>query len=153
MTAAWARFSLANGGCTAAQKTQIEADGLLLATRVRLALTGKLDADMAAKWGTMLSTVGLQNTYRTSQRFGGGIALARELLSYGDATAYIVINFAQGVHAMGARLTSTTCDFFDPNVGLSREETQVAFTSAMVGLMSGYNGWTVNTTHIWTLTA
>jgi hypothetical protein len=99
----------------------------------------------------MLSTVGLKNTYKTSQKFGDGGALAAELLKYGDATAYIVINFSQGAHAMGARLTSTTCDFFDPNVGLLREDTQDAFKSAMTGSMKDYSGWTGNNTHIWTL--
>jgi hypothetical protein len=153
MTAAWARFSLRHSGCTAANKSQVEADGLLLATRVRLALTGKLDADRGAQWETMLSTIGLQNTHRTSRRFGGGIALATELIKYGDATAYIVITFDGGVHAMGARVTSATFDFFDPNVGLLRVDTRVGFTSAMVDGMRMYTGWTTRDTHVWTLNA
>ena len=153
MTAAWARFSLASNGCTKASKSQVEADGLLLATRVRLALTGKLDASTGAQWGTMLSTVGLRNTHRVSQRFASGSALAAELLRYGNATAYIVITFDGGGHAMGARLTSTVCDFFDPNVGLTREDSPAAFTTTVANIMQKYNGWTSRDTHIWTLAA
>lgn len=152
MTAAWARHSLTNGGCSAAQKTQVEADGLLLATRVRLILTGKLATTPGESWGRMLSTVGLKNVFRAGKAFGGPIDLADELKTYGDATSYIVIRFRGGVHAMGARVTGTTCDLFDPNVGLKREESQETFTTAVTDRMASYPGWTGNVTYVWTLT-
>jgi hypothetical protein len=151
MTAAWARLSLQNNGCSAGDKTQIEAGGLLLATRVRLSLTGILDATTAVQWTTMLSTIGLTPTYRTSKAFGGSIGLGSELLKYGSATAYIVITFAGGIHAMGARVSPTTCDFFDPNTGLNRDNTPGAFLASMNQRMQGYQGWMTNQTHIWTL--
>lgn len=151
MTAAWARLSLQKDGCTTGDKTQVEAGGLLLATRVRLALTGALDADRGAQWTTMLSSIGLTPTHRASKTFGGSIALGNELLKYGSATAYIVIPFAGGGHAMGARMSGTACDFFDPNTGLSRDETPVAFLASMTERMQGYTGWMNNATHIWTL--
>jgi len=93
------------------------------------------------------------NTYKSGQKFGDGTALATELLQYGNATAYIVITFDSGRHAIGVRLTSSTCDFFDPNAGLTRYDTNAAFKSAMVQNMKGYTGWTNNNTFIWTLSA
>lgn len=157
MTAAWARLSRQRGGCSAADRAEIERAGAFSAVRARLALNQQgvqLHAEAGAQWTDMMSAQGLATALRHSAPIGGAIALAQRLLGFGDATAYIVFQFAGGGHAVGARTSATTCDFFDPNIGLSRADSRGAFPGLLATLMTTtrYPGWNTNTTYIWTVT-
>jgi hypothetical protein len=151
MTAAWARISLQNDGCSAKHKKWVESEGLMLATRVRLSRTGELASDARGQWRNMLSNTGLTPTFRASEQFNAA-GLANRLIGYGNITAYIVIRFDRGIHTIGARITGTTCDYFDPNIGLLRYGSQGQFRVAANPMMNLFPGWTNNKTHIWTLT-
>jgi hypothetical protein len=157
MSAVWARHSLVNNGCTAAHKSQIEDGALILTTRMRL--TPRSTGAAADVWVSAMQAASVTATLAVGQTFADIAALALHLTTaYCGQTVYFVANVRNGAglmenHAMGARITSNVCDFFEPNQGLDRHDTQAAFRTAVAARLTALAAnVTGSSVFIWTVT-